>query len=346
MKLVVIDGPRTHGPTDPETSRPIPMPHTSISSRGSPTWRRFHLASTPIYPATTRIGFGAVTASGLTAGTVRNVLVQTACETYTDFVHSTLELIAGEFQSEFIQIISWNDYGESHYIGPLDNRQYTAFETGKAPYNYVLNKSHEAWRELLPYFITLWKTGTATITREGVVLWYRQHPKSACSSGGTTGNTASQLQVEIAPSAIVQDEIYFAAPLGSAATVSVTVGGVAVPATWNVVPSGGVGIHSGSAPTGGRTGAVVITIARNGVNIIQMNGLAITTTCTNGFNNYNPIVGVQWGPTISARSPPLAVSKMKCIKGFGANGAYTCPPSWSSVCEVLARAVLTPRYLS
>jgi hypothetical protein len=29
------------------------------------------------------------------------------------------QLIAGEFQPEFVQIISWNDYGESHYIGLL-----------------------------------------------------------------------------------------------------------------------------------------------------------------------------------------------------------------------------------
>jgi hypothetical protein len=38
---------------------------------------------------------------------------------------------------EFVQIISWNDYGESHYIGPLDDRQYEAFDIGMAPYNYV-----------------------------------------------------------------------------------------------------------------------------------------------------------------------------------------------------------------
>jgi hypothetical protein len=121
---------------------------------------------------------------------------------------------------------------------------------------------------------------------------------------------------------MVQDEIYFAAPLGSAATVSVTIGGVAVVATWNVVPSGGVGIYSGSAPTGGRTGTVVITLARNGANIVQMTGQPISTTCTNGLNNYNPYVGSKWGASIAARSPPLAVSKMKCIRGFGANGTY------------------------
>jgi hypothetical protein len=30
---------------------------------------------------------------------------------------------ANYLQPEFINIISWNDYGESHYIGPLDNKQ-------------------------------------------------------------------------------------------------------------------------------------------------------------------------------------------------------------------------------
>ncbi|KAF2004631.1 carbohydrate-binding module family 24 protein [Amniculicola lignicola CBS 123094] len=229
-------------------------------------------------------------------------------------------LISGEFQPEFFQIISWNDYGESHYIAPLDDSQYAAFTTGRASYNYVINKPHNGWRELLPYFITLWKTRTASIMQESIVSWYRQHPKGACSSGNTTGNTASQLQVEVAPSVTVQDEICFAAPLGSAATVSVTIGGVAVAATWNVVPTGGVGIYSGSAPTGGRTGTVIITLARSGTTIVQITGWPISPTCTNGLNNYNAYVGSMWGVSITARSPTLAVSKMKCARGFGANG--------------------------
>lgn len=37
------------------------------------------------------------------------------------------QLIAGEFQPEFVQIISWNDYGESHYIGPLLKLYFTMF---------------------------------------------------------------------------------------------------------------------------------------------------------------------------------------------------------------------------
>jgi|TARA_R110002003_G_scaffold279_12_gene18112 hypothetical protein len=76
-----------------------------------------------------------------------------------------LQLIAGEFQPEFLQIISWNDYGESHYIGPLDSRQYSAFTTGRAPYNYVENMPHDGWRTLLPFLISMYKTGTASISQ-------------------------------------------------------------------------------------------------------------------------------------------------------------------------------------
>lgn len=62
------------------------------------------------------------------------------------------------FQPEWVEIISWNDFGESHYIGPLvnyphhrmlakrakfglthgqDSRQFTPFnaDLGNAPYN-------------------------------------------------------------------------------------------------------------------------------------------------------------------------------------------------------------------
>jgi glucan endo-1,3-alpha-glucosidase len=35
------------------------------------------------------------------------------------YVNRWKELIAMPAQPDFIQIVSWNDYGESHYIGPM-----------------------------------------------------------------------------------------------------------------------------------------------------------------------------------------------------------------------------------
>lgn len=46
-------------------------------------------------------------------------------------------------QPEFVQIISWNDYGEYHYIGPSKSSEYEAFGRGKSPYNYALGIPHD-----------------------------------------------------------------------------------------------------------------------------------------------------------------------------------------------------------
>ena len=67
-------------------------------------------------------------------------------------------------------------YGESHYIGPLRDKAFEAFGRGKSPFNYASGKSHNAWRWLLPLLIDLAKSGTASVTKENVVAWYRPYP--------------------------------------------------------------------------------------------------------------------------------------------------------------------------
>lgn len=96
-------------------------------------------------------------------------------------------------QPDYVQIITWNDFGESHHIGPLRDKSYEAFDRGKAPYNYVLNKPHDGWRHLLPYLIEYTKTNRTTFNQELLVAWYHTAPSGACGTGGTTGNTASQV---------------------------------------------------------------------------------------------------------------------------------------------------------
>lgn len=55
----------------------------------------------------------------------------------------------GSAAAEWIEILTWNDFGESHYIGPLNDRQYKAFSIGEAPYNYVGDLSHDGWHTQL-----------------------------------------------------------------------------------------------------------------------------------------------------------------------------------------------------
>jgi hypothetical protein len=117
---------------------------------------------------------------------------------------------------------------------------------------------------------------------------------------------------------LVEDAVFFAALLGSTATITVSIGGVASAATWTYAPSNGVGLYRGSIPLNGRTGAVTITLARAGATIISATGDSITTSCTSGMQNYNPVVmGSQSPGRAIAAVSPLPLNQVGCTSGFG-----------------------------
>lgn len=221
-------------------------------------------------------------------------------------------------QPEYVEIITWNDYGESHHIGPLRDNAYVAFDGdhGKAPFNYALGKSHDGWRAFLPFLIDMAKSNTTSFNQENVVAWYRENPNSACGTGGTTGNTASQLQQIYAPGLLAQDMVFYAALLGSAASVSVSIGGQTIAGAWSTTPSGGAGLYRGSVSTGGRTGNVVVTVSRSGSQILQASGDAITTGCVQGIENWNANV-IAGSPRSIAAVSPLSLADSTCTSGFG-----------------------------
>ncbi|RAK76374.1 glycoside hydrolase family 71 protein [Aspergillus fijiensis CBS 313.89] len=228
---------------------------------------------------------------------------------------------------EFIEIISWNDFGESHYIGPiksaddpLANQTYTAFDVGLAPYNYALDMPHDGWRAFLPYVIETYKSNISTITQEGLTGWYRLNEAGACvSDGGTTGNTASQLQAEYWPYEIVQDKIFYSALLGSDAEVSVSVGGADLGASWTSTPSGNVGIYHGSVSFTGHSGAVTITISRGGTTIATLQGQSISAGCaaSSGVENWNAWVGSAMSADTISVTPAYSLGDETCVEGWG-----------------------------
>ncbi|KAH0014932.1 carbohydrate-binding module family 24 protein, partial [Aureobasidium melanogenum] len=136
----------------------------------------------------------------------------------------------------------------------------------------------------------MYKNGKASILTEDLVSWYRRSPGTACASGGTTGNSASQGQQEYPPALVAQDRVFFSALLMSYADVTVTIGSTTQTGTWKNTPSGGSGIYHGSVSFGGR-GAVSVKISRNGKLIMQMDGASITDSCTNNIENWNAWVG-------------------------------------------------------
>jgi glucan endo-1,3-alpha-glucosidase len=99
---------------------------------------------------------------------------------------------------DFIQIISWNDYGESHYIGPrlgtppadtiwlLVNEIMEDSSAGGwwAHLLFVASSrdgfDHQSWLKMSDYFIKWYKTGARpTIEEDSVHFNYRPHSVNA-----------------------------------------------------------------------------------------------------------------------------------------------------------------------
>jgi len=184
---------------------------------------------------------------------------------------------------QFVEIVSWNDWGESHYIGPF--RYESEVPTGSNV--YVDNMPHESWRDFIPFYIARFKGSSFAITRDQMQYWYRLSPAAAGSTCGVVGNNADQGQTELSPNAIVQDEVFFSALLMSPAQVTVQIGSNAA-----VSFNGVAGINHFSQPFNGQTGAVTFSVVRNGALVNTNTGQAITNSpLSNGCTNYNAWVG-------------------------------------------------------
>ncbi|KAF9445315.1 glycoside hydrolase family 71 protein [Macrolepiota fuliginosa MF-IS2] len=92
------------------------------------------------------------------------------------FVRRWEQLIEMRDRIEFVQVISWNDYGESHYIGPIKGAQ----PNSEA---WVDGYPHEPWLHLNSYFARAFKVGVyPDINKDQIFVWARPHPKDAVAN--------------------------------------------------------------------------------------------------------------------------------------------------------------------
>lgn len=84
--------------------------------------------------------------------------------------------------SDFAQVITWNDFGESHHVGPVNPAAaYPAFGGGNAR-DWTEGMSNEAFHHMLPFYVQWFKTKRQPeITGNSVYLWHRIHSKWAPS---------------------------------------------------------------------------------------------------------------------------------------------------------------------
>ncbi|KAI0746462.1 glycoside hydrolase family 71 protein [Daedaleopsis nitida] len=84
-----------------------------------------------------------------------------------------------------VQVATWNDYGESHYVGPIEGIQ-------PMSQAWVNGFDHQGWLDLMKYYITAYKTGSyPSITKDRVFLWARLYPANATVPSDSVGKPSN-----------------------------------------------------------------------------------------------------------------------------------------------------------
>ncbi|KAG9256840.1 glycoside hydrolase [Emericellopsis atlantica] len=101
---------------------------------------------------------------------------------------------------DYVQIITWNDFGESHYIAPVVSQQVV-----EGADKYVNGFDHSAWQKVLPYFIKAYKEGSRAVAppSDEAIAWYRESPAKAGSDGGTIWGQSGSLSASDATDDVV-----------------------------------------------------------------------------------------------------------------------------------------------
>lgn len=178
----------------------------------------------------------------------------------------------------FIEIVSWNDYGESHYIGPLSSPH-----TDDGASKWANDMPHDAWLDMAKPFIAAYKAGATKvdnyITSDQVFYWYRPQLKSTnCDSTDTCGAAPDGYTT-------VADSVFVVTLLKSAGTIQIGSG------TW----AGNYAVSAGASMTTFplQVGQQKFTLIRNGQNVFAGTSLkSVISGCVCGLYNFNAYVGM------------------------------------------------------
>ncbi|OJJ65068.1 hypothetical protein ASPSYDRAFT_141658 [Aspergillus sydowii CBS 593.65] len=177
-----------------------------------------------------------------------------------------------EMQPQLIEIISWNDYGESHYIGPYSENH---SDDGSA--QWAKGFPHDAWRILSKPYIAAYKAGEKkpTVESDQLVYWYRPTPKDVTCSKDPLGPPRGIN--------LLSDSVFVTTLLTEPATLTVTSG------TRQAVD---VQVDAGIVTTNFTmgVGAQSFSVSRNGKKILGGDGgLDIQDRCD--YYNFNVYAG-------------------------------------------------------
>ena len=132
-----------------------------------------------------------------------------------------------KLKPNFIELVTWNDFGESSYVGPLSS--FNANQQAKSDCAYG-GLNHTAFLEMSKIFIKAFKAGQSQITvapeDEDVFFFYRLQPAE------TNGR---QDQLALPKNVVdIKDNVYVISFLANEATITLTSGGEVKPVKYPV----------------------------------------------------------------------------------------------------------------
>ncbi|KAH9927687.1 glycoside hydrolase family 71 protein [Fomitopsis serialis] len=190
---------------------------------------------------------------------------------YWSYVVRWETLIANRDQVDVVEVVTWNDYSESHYIGPIEGSQ----PNSQA---WTNGMPHLGWLAMTNYYATAFRNGSyQSITEDQIYMWARPHPKNANASDDSVGKPTSYQ--------LTEDKLWAVVFATSNATVAITTAS-GTTQTSNV--SAGVTKLSMDLVPGSGMSA---TLTRNGQTVVSLDpGTNFTFNANPETYNYNAFV--------------------------------------------------------
>ncbi|KLT44598.1 hypothetical protein CC85DRAFT_242261 [Cutaneotrichosporon oleaginosum] len=170
---------------------------------------------------------------------------------------------------DMLELLSWNDFGESHYIAPVPAASAQPKSDG-----WTRGMPHTGLLSLVKHYATVFRTG-APPADEGLWLWTRPHPKDATPNAPSLPRPARADDTD--------DNLYAVAYLTSPARVRIWSG--ASSAAWDLQ----AGLAKLKVPSA--AGAVGGEVTRDGKAVLRFDSGSWAYTDKPADYNFNYFVG-------------------------------------------------------
>ncbi|KAK0243169.1 glycoside hydrolase family 71 protein [Armillaria nabsnona] len=190
------------------------------------------------------------------------------------------QLISMRDQLTFVEMVTWNDYGESDYFGPFKGAQ------PDGTY-WAENFPHTVFYDLSQYYMTAFKTGSyPAITQDVIYYWARPHPYAASANADSLGKPTGWDWTT--------DNLWALVFATSSASVTLQIGGSSQ--TFSV----GAGVTKLSIPMD--YGQITVKMVKNSQTVIDKTATDFTYVANPSQYNYNAYAGAATASGTTATS--------------------------------------------